>query len=255
MEKRTEKILVKGQNSVSTDIFWTVHGGVILRDPEKNTALSKRRSWEGFELETLLGWMNTTRAENWEQWIEQASRSALNINMYYADKQGNIGYAFTGKYPDRQEGHDNRLPVPGDGSMDWNGFLPFENNPKVYNPEQGFIINWNNRPAYGGVLNPDMFWYSWSKADRVEVLMDYVKARAKLEPEELWNLIEHSSFHDVNARYFCRSSLKPEPSQRMNGLKRQRRLCGNGVFKAGMTIRMENMTNWALPFFEHFSPT
>ncbi len=202
MEKRTEKILVKGQNSVSTDIFWTVHGGVILRDPEKNTALSKRRSWEGFELETLLGWMNTTRAENWEQWIEQASRSALNINMYYADKQGNIGYAFTGKYPDRQEGHDNRLPVPGDGSMDWNGFLPFENNPKVYNPEQGFIINWNNRPAYGGVLNPDMFWYSWSKADRVEVLMDYVKARAKLEPEELWNLIEHSSFHDVNARYF-----------------------------------------------------
>jgi len=28
--------------------------------------------------------------------------------MYFADKKGNIGYAFTGKYPDRQEGHDNR---------------------------------------------------------------------------------------------------------------------------------------------------
>jgi penicillin amidase len=177
MEKRTEMILVKGRDSVSTDIFWTVYGGVIHMDHENNTALSKRRSWEGFELETLLGWMSTTRAENWEEWINQASRSALNINMYFADKNGNIGYAFTGKYPDRQEGHDNRLPVPGDGSMDWKGFLPFERNPKVYNPKQGFIINWNNRPAYGDVLNPDMFWYSLSKADRVEVLMDYVKAR------------------------------------------------------------------------------
>ena len=202
MDKRAEIILVKGEDPVSTDIFWTVYGGVIHMDHEKNMALSKRRSWEGFELETLLGWMNTTRAKNWEEWIGQASRSALNINMYYADKGGNIGYAFTGKYPDRKEGHDNRLPVPGDGSMDWKGFLPFESNPKVFNPEQGFIINWNNRPAYGGVLNPDMFWYSWSKADRVEALMDYVKARPTLEPEELWNLIEHSSFYDVNARYF-----------------------------------------------------
>jgi penicillin G amidase len=202
MDKRTETILVKGGDPVSTDIFWTVHGAVIHMDPEKNMALSKRRSWDGLELDTLIGWINTTRAKNWEEWIDQASRSALNVNMYYADKDGNIGYAFTGKYPDRKEGHDNRLPVPGDGSMDWKGFLSFDHNPKVYNPKQGYIINWNNRPAYGGVLNPDMFWYSWSKADRMEVLVDYIEARPKLEPEELWNVIEHSSFYDVNARYF-----------------------------------------------------
>ncbi len=202
MEKRTETILVKDGDSSSVDVFWTVHGPVLQIDRDKNMAFSKRRSWEGYELETLIGWMNTCLASNWEEWISQAGRSALNVNMYYADKDGNIGYAFTGKYPDRRKGHDNRLPAPGDGSMDWKGFLPFDKNPKVYNPEQGYIVNWNNRPAYGGVLNPDMFWYSWSKADRVEVLMDYVKGRETLDAGELWGIIEPSSLIDVNARYF-----------------------------------------------------
>jgi penicillin amidase len=202
MEKRTETIRVKGGDPVEVDVFWTVHGPVLTVDTEKNVAFSKRRSWEGYELDTLIGWMNTCRAKNWEEWTEQAARSALNVNMYYADKEGNIGYAFTGKYPDRAEGHDNRLPVPGNGSMEWKGFLPFDWNPKVLNPKQGYIANWNNRPAYGGVLNPDMFWYSWSKADRVEVLMDYVEGRESLDAGELWGVIEHSSFYDVNADTF-----------------------------------------------------
>ena len=45
---------------------------------------------------------------------------ALNINWYFADKDGNIGYAFTGKYPRRSEKHDNRLPQSGAGHMEWN---------------------------------------------------------------------------------------------------------------------------------------
>ena len=86
--------------------------------------------------------------------------------------------------------------------MDWEGFQPFEDNPQVLNPKQGYIVNWNNRPAYGKVLNPDMFWYSWSKADRVKFFIDYAEAKERLSPVDVWGVIEPSSCVDVNARYF-----------------------------------------------------
>lgn len=202
MEKRTDVIKIKGEAPVTLDIYWSKYGPVLTIDKEKHIAFTKRRSWEGRELDTLLGWINTTKATDWAEFTKEASRSALNVNMYYADREGNIGYAFTGKYPRRKEGHDNRLPANGDGSMEWDGFQPFDDNPKILNPKQGYIVNWNNRPAYGGVLNPDMFWYSWSKADRVSFLVDYVEGKKALTPEDIWNVIEPSSFADVNARYF-----------------------------------------------------
>ena len=202
MLKRTELIKVKGEEPVSHDVFWTHYGPVLQIDTEENIAFTKKRSWDGRELDTLIGWLNTTKASNWEEFTQEAARSALNVNMYYADSKGNIGYAFTGKYPIRKAGHDNRLPVAGDGTMDWGGFQPFEDNPQVLNPKQGYIVNWNNRPAYGKVLNPDMFWYSWSKADRVKFFIDYAEAKERLSPVGVWGVIEPSSCVDVNARYF-----------------------------------------------------
>lgn len=201
MEKRLETIEVKGGEAVQFPVYRTVHGPVIRVDDKNHLAFAKKRTWAGRELDTLLGWMHSTRARNYTQWLEQTERSALNINMYYADKDGNIGYVFTGKYPRRKAGHDNRLPISGAGDMEWEGIHAFDYNPKVYNPQQGFIANWNNRPAYG-VLNPDMFWYSWSMADRVDFLLESVKYVDRLSADDLWGLVRESALVDVNARYF-----------------------------------------------------
>ncbi len=59
MEKRAETIRVKGGDPVEADVLWTVHGPVLRVDATNNVAFSKRRSWEGYELETLIGWMKT----------------------------------------------------------------------------------------------------------------------------------------------------------------------------------------------------
>lgn len=80
------------------------------------------------------------KAKNWQEWTQQAAKQALTINWYYADVNGNIGYVHTGAYPDRQSGHDPRLPVPGTGKWDWKGLLPFEMNPKVYNPSRDILL-------------------------------------------------------------------------------------------------------------------
>jgi penicillin amidase len=201
MDKRIETIKVKGGPDVHFIVHRTIHGPVMKLDIKNGVAYAKKRTWEGYELDTLLGWMNTTKEAGFQGWLKQAGRSALNINMYYADLEGNIGYAFTGKYPNRPTGLDNRLPASGSGDQEWEGLAPFSTNPKVFNPEQGFIANWNNKPA-NGVLNPDMFWYSWSKADRIQCFFDELKSRDQWSADDVWSLIKTTSFIDVNAQYF-----------------------------------------------------
>jgi penicillin amidase len=121
--------------------------------------------------------------------------------MYYADVRGNIGYFFGGKYPQRVAGHDNRFPVTGDGSMDWLGRLPVElANPHVKNPVSGFLANWNNKPGQG-VMNPDFFFFSWSEADRVDILNHALDRSETFTADQAWALLTTSSYTDVHAPY------------------------------------------------------
>ncbi|PSL12527.1 penicillin amidase [Marinobacterium halophilum] len=201
MERRTETIKIKGAASVQIDIHKTSHGLLVSRDNEQNLAYAKKRAWQGREVETLMAWTRQGQADNHKDWLQQASRSAFNINFYYADQQGNIGYAFTGKYPERKPNHDNRLPASGEGGQEWLGIKPFARNPQVYNPSSGYIANWNNKPA-DDFIAPDMFWYSWSEADRVDTMKAIMDAQEKFTAEDVKQMMEDVSYADVNARYF-----------------------------------------------------
>ncbi|GAA2796309.1 penicillin acylase family protein [Saccharopolyspora taberi] len=197
MDERTETIAVRGADPVTTTVRSTVHGLVTAGDPAGGVAYSTRRAWAGKELESLFGWLDSTRARSWPEWLEQAGRNATSINWYYADRDGNIGYVHTGRYPKRRPGVDPRLPMSGTGDMEWLGLQPFSWNPKVFNPEQGFIANWNNKPAAGYEGTS-----SWSSADRVNEITDLLRDRSDITPRQAWDVIAGTSLLDVNARYF-----------------------------------------------------
>src|SRR5260370_12449501 len=74
---------------------------------------------------------------------------ALGFNFFYADDHGTIAYWHTGAYPLRPANADPRLPLPGDGRYDWQGFQPWPAHPHVINPRSGYLVNWNNKPAVG----------------------------------------------------------------------------------------------------------
>jgi penicillin G amidase len=66
-------------------------------------------------------------------------------NFVYADVEGNIGYQATGWHPIRQKG-DGTIPVPGwSDEFEWDGYVPFEELPFSYNPDEGFVATANNR--------------------------------------------------------------------------------------------------------------
>lgn len=200
-EQRAETITVLDSEEKEITVRRSVHGQVTHFDEDKGVAYAKRRAWDGKELQSMLAWMHSGRASTPEEWLEYADDAALNINWYYADRKGNIAYAFVGHYPERSAGADNRFPSNGDGSSNWGDTQSFLNNPHKVNPESGYIANWNNKPAQG-VLNPDEFWYSWSTADRVDYLHTAIDAQKKMNPQQAWDLVEASSYADINVRYF-----------------------------------------------------
>ncbi len=66
-------------------------------------------------------------------------------NFVYADVDGNIGYQATGWHPIRRRG-DGTVPVPGwTEDHEWDGYVPFEELPFAYNPDEGFLATANNR--------------------------------------------------------------------------------------------------------------
>ncbi len=198
MGKRTEIIKVKGQPDQSLDVYSTVHGVVTDFDLPNNTAFSMKRSWDGYELESLLGWIHSMQAKNWDQWLAQASRVAITINWYYADADGNIGYVSPGRLPIRPASQDIRLPAIGDGSMEWQGIRPFKEDPQVLNPAQGYLANWNNQSAPGAVSDGG----NYAAADRVNEFIARLEAKPRLTRDELWAINRRIAYADTNARYF-----------------------------------------------------
>ncbi|MDB5732337.1 MAG: penicillin amidase [Variovorax sp.] len=198
MTRRSEVIRVKGQPDERLDVYATVHGTVTDFDLPNGTAYSMKRSWDGHELESLLGWIHSMQASNWDEWLKQASRVAITINWYYADAQGNIGYVSPGRLPIRPPQQDIRLPALGDGTMEWQGIRPFSEDPQVLNPAQGYIANWNNQAGPGAVSDGG----NYGAADRVNEFIARLDARPRVTPEEVWALNRITAYADTNARYF-----------------------------------------------------
>ena len=77
---------------------------------------------------------------------------------------------------------------------------PYADNPKIRDPEQGYIVNWNNRPA-GDWISSDLWPYTWSRADRVHILIDEIEALQPRSVAAVAAINTRSTFEDVNHRY------------------------------------------------------
>ena len=100
------------------------------------------------------------RASNWDEFRRAAADfAAPSQNMVYADVDGNIGYQTPGWIPIRKEGHDGSLPVPGwTDDFQWQGYIPFDELPRTFNPQAGFIATANNAiigPEYPYLITTD----------------------------------------------------------------------------------------------------
>ena len=134
-----------------------------------NRAISFR--WTEFDaFDETTAMFGMAKAKNWEEFSE-ASRTfgAPGQNLTYADTQGNIGWRPGVKIPIR-EGAEALLPFDGTTSKhDWQGYVPFEEMPFLFNPEKGYISNGNNKTidsSYPHYIS--RYWADPSRATQIQ---------------------------------------------------------------------------------------
>jgi penicillin amidase len=153
MDRRRERIRVRGNGLIDKSVRSTRHGPVIsdfAGQPSAPEVLSLR--WTAHDLgEDFRSLYDLNRARNWDEFLNALSYlSAPTLNFVYADRLGNIGYSLAGKIPLRS-GAPSVLPREGwRADNEWRGFVPFNDLPRLFNPTGGAIANANNRIVDGG---------------------------------------------------------------------------------------------------------
>ena len=190
LEKRVETIRVKGGEARSLEVLSTPHGPLVNHLlPEIQKPVSYRWTLhaadQANELEGL--WL-LNRAQNWEEFRESMSWfGAAAQNVVYADREGHIGMQTVGSYP-RLEGRTDgtRFRVGWDGSEEWNGFHPFEENPVSFDPPQGWLASANN-PT---VEVPGPFYISawWEPVDRISRIHEVLASRDQVSVGDMERL-------------------------------------------------------------------
>ncbi|MTD43940.1 hypothetical protein GKE82_06385 [Conexibacter sp. W3-3-2] len=123
----------------------TVHGPVQHR--EGDVAYARRYAIWMRDVETLEGIVALNDAASIHDVDRAMNLVTWNENVMAADSQGNIGYWHPGLFQQRPKGWDDRLPYPGTGEAEWPGLVDRTRTPRVINPKQGWLANWNNVPT------------------------------------------------------------------------------------------------------------
>lgn len=131
--------------------------------------------------------LRLNQARNWAEFQEAlADWSVPAQNVTYADVEGNIGYVLAGQIP-RREVNLGLVPAPGwDPTYEWDGYIPAEELPRLYNPPSGVIVTANNKmigddyPYFLGVE----FFPGW-RAARLEELLQKKERYTVRDMEEM----------------------------------------------------------------------
>ena len=126
------------------ELLWSVHGPVFRGS---DGLFAVRFAGYG-EIRSLEQWYRMNKAKNLEEFREAMRMLAVpSFNTLYADRAGDLFYAYNGQFPVRAEGYNWRGCLPGTTSKTVPGeVLRFDALPQVLNPPSGFIQSCNSSP-------------------------------------------------------------------------------------------------------------
>lgn len=145
-ERRIEQIEVRGAGPVEVEVARTERGMLL----EGRLALqwtATAAPSTGFDaIPAMLRAQSVDELfEAMRPWTDPAN------NLLAADTGGHIGYLLRGRVPRRRRPEATGEPVDGDDpSFGWDGFLPFEDHPRLVDPGEGWLFSANNPPLPDG---------------------------------------------------------------------------------------------------------
>jgi len=170
VERRTERIMVRGAKPVDEVVLTTRHGPII--DPgehgeDRAVALRCTALEPGDLASPFLGLLRATSVDDLHEAIDGWHGSTF--GFVYAHVDGTIGQRLAGSVPRRGPG-DGLLPADGATSDGPTSTRAAGELPAIENPERGYVVAANNAPGSSSTLGDD--WCEPWRAERIAALVE-----------------------------------------------------------------------------------
>ena len=189
---------VKGQADQTVVQKRTQWGPVVLESKTAKVIFSRNSASRGQELKSLNSVTMIAASKKVEEIAPALGQATVNFNCFYATRDGEIGYRYTGLIPVRKEGLDPRFPTPGEPQNIWSNMIQFNQMPHIQNPKSGLLANWNNKPVSWW---PNSDTPVWGRIFRNTELLDCLKA-PKLGVSDVERAAWTIARRDENWNYF-----------------------------------------------------
>jgi penicillin G amidase len=180
-----DEIAIRGEPARRVELKYTRHGPVFHVDVKSGRAYVVRSVLAEPGTAAYLGALRLAQARDCGAFLDAArSWTVPSENLMCGDVDGNIAWQAAGLAPSRK-GWVGRLPVPGTGQYEWDGFRT--DLPRSLNPERGYLATANDNINPKGYWPPIVFKRSSSvpfdRITRIRQMLDE-KARFTIEDHE-----------------------------------------------------------------------
>ena len=181
-----ETIEVKDGETVELEVVETRHGPVISEYAEETgegTVMSLR--WTALDATTELeAVLEMNRATDWDSFEKGLKKFLVPAqNFVFASKDGTIAYKANGQVPIYDNADDALLPLRGwEKEDEWKGFIPFDELPRVVNPEEGYIATANNKITSDDY--PYHISHNWAQPYRYQRIAEMLDEKNDLKAED-----------------------------------------------------------------------
>lgn len=188
----TDTIYVRNSSPNIFTHYRTIHGPVSGDDLTNHQTFSLKWTFRGRELDMARAALAMSRAQTLAEFETAIALNPMSFNVFCATDEGELGFWHIGKYQDREDGVDPRLPHRGDGSEEWHGFIPFENLPHGTHLDQDYYVNWNNKPVSWWNNGDNVPWVGWNPVMNID---NYVAPIVSFTYDNLKHVPEQISDH------------------------------------------------------------
>jgi penicillin amidase len=185
-----EEIKVKGAPAETIELRFSRHGPIFHVDRANRRAYALRSALHEPGTAPYLAGLRLSQVRDCKSFLEEAYYwTSPSENLICGDVDGNISWQASALTPSRK-GWSGRLPVPGTGEYEWQGFR--KDLPRELNPPRGFVATANHNIQPKGFSPPIMFKTGGTQFERITRLLQLI------QPARKYTLEDHAKWqHDA----------------------------------------------------------